>query len=56
VLLVSACLGVFLEGPMGATIFWTILGLANGVRPQVQELRESEKAPLPHRPPIVEAR
>jgi O-antigen ligase len=25
----SACLGVVLEGPMGAVVFWTILGLAN---------------------------
>ncbi|HWA85581.1 MAG TPA: O-antigen ligase family protein [Opitutus sp.] len=25
----SACLGVVLEGPMGAVIFWTILGLAH---------------------------
>ncbi len=25
----SACFGVVLEGPMGASIFWTLLGLAN---------------------------
>jgi hypothetical protein len=25
-LLVSACLGVVLEGPMGAMVFWTTLG------------------------------
>ena len=29
VLLTSACLGVVLEGPMGAVVFWTMLGLAN---------------------------
>ncbi len=29
VLLTSACFGVVLEGPMGAIIFWTALGLAN---------------------------
>jgi O-antigen ligase len=29
VLLVSACFGVVLEGPMGAIPFWIILGLAN---------------------------
>ena len=29
VILVCACFGVVLEGPMGAVIFWTILGLAN---------------------------
>jgi len=27
--LTSACFGVVLEGPMGATLFWTVLGLAN---------------------------
>ncbi len=30
VILVSACFGVVLEGPMGAVVFWTVLGLANG--------------------------
>ena len=25
----SACFGVVLEGPMGAVVFWTILGLAH---------------------------
>jgi len=25
----SACVGVVLEGPMGAVVFWTVLGLAN---------------------------
>jgi O-antigen ligase len=29
VILVSACFGVVLEGPMGAVVFWTLLGLAN---------------------------
>jgi hypothetical protein len=28
-LLVSACFGVVLEGPMGAVVFWTVLGMAN---------------------------
>lgn len=28
-IMTSACFGVVLEGPMGAVIFWTILGLAN---------------------------
>ncbi|HVS51835.1 MAG TPA: O-antigen ligase family protein [Opitutaceae bacterium] len=28
-ILVSACFGVVLEGPMGATVFWILLGLAN---------------------------
>lgn len=29
-LLTSACLGVVLEGPMGAVVFWTLLGVAHG--------------------------
>lgn len=29
VILTSACLGVVLEGPMGAVVFWVVLGLAN---------------------------
>jgi len=28
-ILASACFGVVLEGPMGATVFWTVLGMAN---------------------------
>ncbi len=27
--LITACFGVVLEGPMGAIVFWTVLGLAN---------------------------
>lgn len=30
-ILVSACFGVVLEGPMGAVAFWTLLGIANRV-------------------------
>jgi hypothetical protein len=26
---ISACVGVVLEGPMGAVVFWTVVGLAN---------------------------
>lgn len=29
VLLLSACFGVVLEGPMGAVLFWSLLGIAN---------------------------
>lgn len=29
VVFVSACFGVVLEGPMGAVVFWTLLGVAN---------------------------
>jgi len=32
VVLVSACFGVVLEGPMGAAIFWSLLGFANAAR------------------------
>lgn len=32
VLWFSACVGVVLEGPMGAVVFWTVLGLANRTR------------------------
>jgi O-antigen ligase len=38
VIATSACLGVVLEGPMGAVLFWTILGLASAPD-------ESESAP-----------
>lgn len=46
-MLVSACLGVVLEGPMGAVVFWTTLGLAHA------RLSESEirlDAPPPDLP------
>lgn len=33
-LLVSGSFGVVLEGPMGAVLFWTALGLANGLTPR----------------------
>ena len=32
VILTSACFGVVLEGPMGAVMFWTLLGIANATR------------------------
>lgn len=32
IILISACFGVVLEGPMGAVIFWTLLGLAHAQR------------------------
>ena len=41
---VSACFGVVLEGPMGAVVFWTVLGLANA--------REN-KAEKAEAPPVV---
>lgn len=38
VLLACACFGVVLEGPMGAVVFWTLLGLA---QPQMRDGDES---------------
>ncbi|MCC6416232.1 MAG: hypothetical protein IT582_10015, partial [Opitutaceae bacterium] len=29
IILISACFGVVLEGPMGAVVFWSLLGLAS---------------------------
>lgn len=46
VILVSACFGVVLEGPMGAVVFWSILGLANGTQDQPAAKPETT-APLP---------
>lgn len=31
VILISACFGVVLEGPMGAVVFWTLLGVAHAM-------------------------
>lgn len=39
---ISACLGVVLEGPMGAVIFWTLLGLAHTYRPETADGVEAE--------------
>src|SRR5688500_1885605 len=51
VILVCACFGVVLEGPMGAVVFWTILGVANARMHDVPETppeREFESAPDPN--------
>ena len=42
VLFVSGCFGVVLEGPMGAVVFWTALGLANST--SVKVLADPEPA------------
>ena len=34
VICLSACFGVVLEGPMGAVVFWSVLGLANSQAPR----------------------
>ena len=31
VIFTSACFGVVLEGPMGAVVFWSLLGMANAM-------------------------
>jgi hypothetical protein len=46
VILTSACFGVVLEGPMGAVLFWSVLGLANGMAPAEREL-EKVAGPAP---------
>ena len=40
VILISSCFGVVLEGPMGATIFWLLLGLASSAPPATDPPRE----------------
>jgi O-antigen ligase len=37
VILVCACFGVVLEGPMGAVVFWTVLGLASACMHRTSE-------------------
>lgn len=52
VILISACFGVVLEGPMGAVVFWSMLGLAHASRDEstqpdeVAELAPTASAPL----------
>jgi hypothetical protein len=50
VILVSACFGVVLEGPMGAVVFWTLLGLANSRAEDSAEPAESLAAADPNLP------
>lgn len=47
VLFSSACFGVVLEGPMGAVIFWTALGLANGMTEGEPAAAEASRADHP---------
>lgn len=52
VLFVSACFGVVLEGPMGAVVFWTLLGAANAASAGRRETALPAGAePLPDNPP-----
>ncbi|MBS0632844.1 MAG: O-antigen ligase family protein [Verrucomicrobia bacterium] len=43
VILISACFGVVLEGPMGAVVFWSLLGLAS--TPPEPVVTEADGAP-----------
>lgn len=51
VMFTSACLGVVLEGPMGAVVFWTLLGVAHGTSREREAGSEGAKnleaVPLP---------
>lgn len=42
VIFVSACFGVVLEGPMGAVIFWTVLGMAAAGAPRTARAEDRE--------------
>lgn len=46
-ILTSSLFGVVLEGPMGAIVFWTLLGAANAEYAAVQQTRREEAEALP---------
>jgi hypothetical protein len=48
----SACVGVVLEGPMGAVVFWIVLGLANR---GLAELKADEPVPVADLQPALPA-
>jgi O-antigen ligase len=50
IIFTSACFGVVLEGPMGAVVFWTLLGLANATNSQVVEAADPATATEPATP------
>ena len=52
VLWFSACVGVVLEGPMGAVVFWTVLGLANR---GMGETKADEPVPVADLQPVLPA-
>lgn len=55
-ILVSACFGVVLEGPMGAVVFWTLLGLASATTPTSAEADPLAEAPDPALPAAARTR
>ena len=55
--IISACFSVVLENPMGAEVFWTALGLANGAAPRATDaegLKEIAAQPSTVLPPKPE--
>jgi len=46
VILTSACFGVVLEGPMGAVVFWSVLGLASGMGATVKHPDAPDSQPI----------
>lgn len=54
-MLASACFGVVLEGPMGAVVFWTALGLANSPAHPAAEETASALETEPTVPALQEA-
>jgi hypothetical protein len=50
IILVSACFGVVLEGPMGAVVFWTVLGMANASRYSADGALPDKTAPESEQP------
>ena len=54
--LTSACFGVVLEGPMGAVVFWTLLGLANATakgETAIAQEESTEETPSPSSVQVV---
>jgi O-antigen ligase len=50
----SACFGVVLESPMGAIVFWSIIGMANGISGDATGIQDAgSKAPAAEEDPSV---
>lgn len=55
VILTSACFGVVLEGPMGAVVFWTLLGVAHATPSAANVEPASASDPAAEQPAIESA-
>jgi O-antigen ligase len=53
VMIMSACFGVVLEGPMGAVVFWTALGMANATSHEVPASPPTETSAGSASPPSL---